>query len=191
MALKESKDDNSSHRSVWYPSLKQYLDNEHSESQSDGRKALDNREIPDNRHGCVDDRFDTSSIENAPPITTDNLANDSSHTLDFKSDHDEAPFDISSDFDFSSTMEGWTGFEAPDKGAKHAAGQHQSDQELLARIIAMARNLTVAHVPRSAGAGLSTKIYDLIQAAAKVVSAVQEAENKGFSHGQTGLRDDV
>ncbi|KAF0315225.1 hypothetical protein K4K61_006907 [Colletotrichum sp. SAR11_59] len=191
MTLKELQDENTSHHSVCYLSLKKYLNDKHSESHSDGRKALDHREIPDDCHGCVDDPFDTSSIDNALPIPTDNLANDPNHTLEFESDHDQAPFDISSNFEFSSTMEGWTEFEAPDKGAKHAAGQHQSDQELLARIIAMARNLTVAHVPRSAGAGLSTEIYDLIQAATKVVSAVQEAENNGFSHGQTGLRDDV
>ncbi|KAI8211077.1 hypothetical protein K4K52_011164 [Colletotrichum sp. SAR 10_76] len=191
MAPKDSKDDNSSHLSVWYPSLKQYLDDEHSESQSDGRKALDNREIPDNRHGCVDDRFDTSSIENALPIATDHTANDLNHTVEFESDHDQAPFDISSNFEFSSTMEGWTGFEAPSKGTKHATEQDHPDQEQLMRIVAMARALAVSHVPRSAGAGVSTEIHNLIQAAAKVVSAVQEAEKNGFSDGQTDLRDDV
>ncbi|KAI8159346.1 hypothetical protein K4K49_003986 [Colletotrichum sp. SAR 10_70] len=187
MTLKESQDENTSYCSVRYPSLKKYFDDEHSDSQSDGRKALDQREFPDNRHGCVDDRFDTSSIENALPIATDNTANDLNHTLELDSDHDQAPFDISSNFEFSSTMEGWTGFEAPSKGTKHATEQDHSDQEQLVRIVAMARALAVSHVPRSAGAGVSTEIHNLIQAATKVVSVVQAAENDG----QTDLRDDV
>lgn len=84
-------------------------------------------------------------------------------------------------------MEGWTGFEAPSKGTKHATEQDHPDQEQLVRIVAMARALAVSHVPRSAGAGVSTEIHNLIQAATKVVSVVQAAENDG----QTDLRDDV